>query len=167
MVNRVAEMDTYPIPNIRDLYAKLSVGNLFTKLDMSKAYEQLSLDVESRKYVTINTHRGLFTYKRMPYGVSSAPSIFQRVIDSLFQRIPNVLCYLDDILITGKTVEHIKTFEIVMKKLNDMGFHLKREKCSFLEENVMFLGHKFDSTGLHLAGATIRRALVPQIYYFI
>ena len=59
-MNKVAEMDTYPIPNIRDLYAKLSGGDLFTKLDMSKvceAYEQLSLYVVSRKYVTINTHK--------------------------------------------------------------------------------------------------------------
>ena len=58
---------------------------------MRHAYEQLELDHESRKYVTINTHRGLFTYTRLPYGVSSAPSIFQRVMDSMFQCIPNVL----------------------------------------------------------------------------
>ena len=67
-------MVTYSISNIRDLYAKLSGGTLFAKLNMSMGYKQLLLDVESRKYVTIDTHRGLFTYKRMPYGVSSALS---------------------------------------------------------------------------------------------
>ena len=83
-VNKFASVDPYPIPRIDDLYAKLSNGKLFTRLDMRHAYEQLHLDRESRKFVTINTHRGLFTYTRMPYGVSSAPSIFQRVIDAMF-----------------------------------------------------------------------------------
>ena len=97
-VNKIASVDTYPIPRMDDLYAKLGNGKLFTSLDMRHAYEQLHLDRESRKFVTINTHRGLFTYTRMPYGVSSAVSIFQRVIDAIFQGIPYILCYLGDIL---------------------------------------------------------------------
>ena len=110
-VNKVASVDTYPIPRIDDLDVKLSNGKLFTRFDMGHAYEQLHLDRESRKFVTINTYRGLFTYTRMPYGVASAPSIFQRVIDAMFQGIPNVLCYLDDILITGSSDEqHMDTF---------------------------------------------------------
>ena len=60
----------------KDLYAKLSGGKIFTSLDLRHAYEQLPLAAESQKYVTINTHRGLFTYTRLPYGVSVAPSIF-------------------------------------------------------------------------------------------
>ena len=63
-----------------------------------------------------------------------APSIFQRVIDSLFQGMPNVLVYLDDILITGKTEEdNLRTLEQVLLKLNTYGFHLKEEKCAFSE----------------------------------
>ena len=61
---------------------------------------------ESRKYVTINTPRGLFTYKRLPYGVSSAPGIFQRVMDSLLKGIPNTMMYLDDVLVTGPTEQN-------------------------------------------------------------
>ena len=132
---------------------------------MRHAYEQLELDHESRKYVTINTHRGLFTYTRLPYGVSSAPSIFQRVMDSMFQGIPNVLVYLDDILITGKTeAEHLQTLDIVLSKLNLSGFHLKRDKCEFMKQDVVFLGHKVDEFGLHPVGATLEsivRARTP------
>ena len=63
-VNRVAKGDTYPIPRIEDLFADLSGGKTFTKLDMSHAYFQLQLEEESKKYVTINTHQGLFRYNR-------------------------------------------------------------------------------------------------------
>ena len=126
--------DYYPLPKIKDLYAKLSGDKIFTSLYLRHAYEQLPLAVESRKYVTINTHRGLFTYIRQPYGVSVAPSIFQRVIDSLFQRMPNVLVYHDDILIADKTEDnHLHTLEQILLKLNTYGFHLKQEKCVFLK----------------------------------
>ena len=144
------------IPRIDDLYAKLSNGKLFTRLDMRHAYEQLHLDIESRKFVTINTHRGLFTYTRMPYGVSSAPSIFQRVIDAMFQGIPNVLCYLDDILITGSSDEqHMDILDKVLDKLSEAGIHLKQSKCELMKHSVVFLGHKVDSQGVHPAGATL------------
>ena len=85
-VNKVVSVDTYPIPRIDYLHSNLSHGILFTRLDMRHAYEQLHLNRESRKFVTINTHRGLFTYTRMPYGVSFAPSFFQRVIDAMFSK---------------------------------------------------------------------------------
>ena len=87
---------------------------------MRQAYEHLHFDRESRKFVTINTHRGLFICTRMPYGESFAPSIFQHVIDAMFQLIPNVLCYLNDILITGSSDEqHMDTLDKVLDKLSE------------------------------------------------
>ena len=102
LVNKALEQDTYPLPMIEDLFASLSGGKSFTKLDLSHAYQQLSLEEKSRLYTTINTHRGLFQYKRLPFGISSAPSIFQRMMDILLQGLKNVCVYLDDILITGE-----------------------------------------------------------------
>ena len=63
-INQSAKTDKYPIPRIDDLFASLSGGKRFSKLDLSHAYQQLKLDDESRQYVTINTHKGLFTYNR-------------------------------------------------------------------------------------------------------
>ena len=75
-VNPVSKLDRYPIPRIEDLFANLKKGKSFTTLDLSQAYQQLTLDEESRKCVVINTHEGLFKYTRLPYGISSAPGIF-------------------------------------------------------------------------------------------
>ena len=117
-VNQASRLDKYPIPIIEDLFAKMSGGTKFTKLDLSQVYQQVRLDEESKKYVVINTHKGLFQYNRLPFGVSSAPGIFQRVMESLLGNIPGVVVYIDDILITGKAdEEHLATLEEVLKRL--------------------------------------------------
>ena len=86
-VNPISMLDRYPMPKTTDLFAKLSKGNFFSKLDLSHAYQQLPLDEESKRYVVINTQKGLFRYTRLPFGISSAPAIFQRVIEGLLQGI--------------------------------------------------------------------------------
>ena len=149
-VNKASPIDKYPIPRIEDLFAKLAGGRTFTKLDISQAYQQLCLDEESQKFVVINTSKGLFRYNRLPFGISSAPGIFPRVIENLLQGIQNVVVYLDDILITGSSEEqHLKNLSEVLKRLQRAGLRLKKEKCEFLAMSVVYLGHRIDAKGLH------------------
>ena len=79
-INPIAKLDRYPIPRIEDLFAKLSGGKSFTTLDLSQAYLQVPLDEESKKLLVVNTQKGLYRYTILPFGVSSAPGIFQRLI---------------------------------------------------------------------------------------
>ena len=97
-VNPVSKLDKYPIPKVEDLSATLVGGRVFSKVNLSQAYQQLSLDEESKKLMVINTMKGLFRYTRLPFGISSAPGIFQRATESVLQGIPGVIVYLDDIL---------------------------------------------------------------------
>lgn len=90
-VNRVSKLDIYPIPKTEDLFAILRGGEHFSKLDLSQAYQQSELDEESKKYTNINTHKGLFLYNRLPFGILSAPGIFQRTIENLLQGISSVI----------------------------------------------------------------------------
>lgn len=148
-VNRVSKLEQYPVPRLDDLFATLSGGQKFTKLDMSHTYHQIA-DEESKKYVTVNTHKGLFTYRVLPFGVSSSPAIFQRTIEGVLQGLPYVAVFLDDILVTGRNdEEHLQTLARVLERLQEAGLRLKWSKCTFLEKEVMFLGHKVDETGLH------------------
>ena len=118
-VNPVAKLHRHPIPRVEVLFATLQGGKKFTKLDLSQAYQQLSLHPDSRKYVVINTQKGLFRYTRLPYGISSAPGIFQKEMDNLLASIPGVVVYLDDILVTGATeTEHLQSLEEVLKRLD-------------------------------------------------
>ncbi|XP_039511288.1 uncharacterized protein K02A2.6-like [Pimephales promelas] len=149
-VNQVSKLEQYPIPKLEDLFEKLSGGKRFSKLDLSHAYQQVIPDETSKPYVTINTHKGLFQVNRLPFGVSSSPAIFQRMMESLVAGIPNVAVYLDDILLTGQSDQgHLATLNQVLNRLREAGLRLKRNKCVFMEQEAEFLGHKVDASGLH------------------
>ena len=149
-VNPVSKMDRYPIPKVEDLFAALAGGKLFSKIDLSQAYQQLPLDEESKQYVVINTHKGLFRYTRLPFGISSAPGIFQRVMESVLQGIPQVIVYLDDILVSGATeAEHLQTLDQVFDRLEKAGLRVREDKCEFMVKSVSYLGHQIDAKGLH------------------
>ncbi len=149
-VNAASNLDAYPIPRVEDLFTKLTGGKSYTKLDLSQAYLQLELDEESKNYVVINTHKGLFRYNRLPFGISSAPGIFQRTMESVLRSIPSVVVYMDDILVTGRTdAEHIGMLEKVLARLEEAGLRLKKRKCMFMAESVIYLGHRIDKEGLH------------------
>ena len=88
---------------------------MFTKLDISQAYQQLQLDKESKQFVVVNTPKCLFKYNHVPFGVSSAPGIFQRVMEGILQGIPGVVVCLDDILVTGKSeAKHLASLKEVL-----------------------------------------------------
>ena len=90
--------------------------------------------------MTINTHKGLFRYNRLPYGVSSSPGMFQRTLENVVQGIPNVLVRVDDILITGKTRDrHLKTLSDILERYKKFGTRLKKRKCTFLLKKLFIL----------------------------
>ena len=139
----------YPIPKIKEMFASLAGGKTFSKLDLSHMYQQIQLEEESQKYVTGNTHKGLFQYKRLPFGIASAPALFQRTMESLLQGLPSLCVYIDDILVTSKDdEEHLHNVGEVLRRLEEAGMKLKREKCLFLLSEVEYIGHVINSTGL-------------------
>ena len=142
MVNPALNVNRYPLPKPADLLSSFVGGQRFSKLDLTAAYQQVPLDEMSAKLTTINTHQVLYEYTRLPFGVASAPAIFQRIMDTILQGIPSVICYLDDILITGRNrAEHLRNLEEVLRRLQKHGVRLRKEKCRFLQESVEYLGH--------------------------
>lgn len=79
--NKITELEQYPLPNIEDIFAQLSGGICFSKLDLREAYCQFQLEELSKDLVVINTHKSLFRYTRLPFGVASASAVFQRERD--------------------------------------------------------------------------------------
>jgi hypothetical protein len=74
---------------------------VFSLLDLSGAYNQLEVDEKSAPLLTLNTHKGLYRTQRLAYGVKTAPSIFQKTMDQILSVIENVMCFVDDILLTS------------------------------------------------------------------
>ena len=154
--NMAARLDTYPIPRKDDIFSSLSGGKFFSKLDMSQAYAQLSLDEQSRPFTVINTQKGLFKYNRLCFGISSAPGIFQRAMEGLLKDINRVSCYLDDILISGTSKEeHDANLRRVLGRLQDSGLRLRWEKCQIGLKKVEYLGYCIDRDGIHPSQAKV------------
>ena len=156
-INQWVRTEGYPLPTVQDLFSTLAGGTVFTKLDLKQAYQQLEVDENSQEYLTINTHKGLYKYTRLPLGVSSAPSIFQATMDQILHGVNNTICYLDDILVMGKSKEeHLITLEEVLKRLQNYGLKVYLDKCQFLQQSVEYLGHTIDALGLHPTMAKIK-----------
>ena len=155
----------HPLPTPEDLFSTLSGGSVFTKLDLSSAYQQLQLSEDSKQYVTINTHKGLFQYQRLPFGVSTAPLIFQSVMDQILKGIDGVVCYLDDILISSKDLSsHLVTLKAVFERLKEHNVLIQKSKCEFGVDEVVYLGHRINKHGLQCTSEkveAIHNAPVP------
>lgn len=122
---------------------------MFTKLDLTHAYEQCLISEESRPYTAITTHVGTFVYRRTPYGLSCIPEKFQKLMEETLRGIPGCVVFLDDICITGATKqEHLNNLRAVLERLRNMGLTIKLNKCKFLQESVRYLGFIINKQGL-------------------
>ena len=149
-LNPVLQVDQFPVPKPEDLFANLAGGKKFSKLDLSHAYQQVLLEPGSRKFVTINTHCGLYQYNRLPFSIVSAPAMFQQTMEKILHSLPMVVVYIDNILVTGRTdEEHMENLGCVLARLQQYGLQLKREKCMFLQSFIEYLGYLIDAEGLH------------------
>ena len=163
-VNPSMKVDQYPLPKVDDLLAMLAGGKQFTKLDLTQAYLQLTLHQDSKEYCTINTHRGLYRFNRLPFGIASAPALFQKTMDTILQVAPGAMCYIDDIFVTGPTNKaHLQNLEKVFRRLKSYGIRMKKEKCHFMRNSVTYLGHVIDSESIHATPDKIKAIVEAPI----
>ena len=157
-VNQAARLDTYLLPRID---ARLAGGEVFSKLDLAHAYQQIALDEASKKLVVINTQKGLYRYNRLPLGVSSAPAIFQRTIEGILRGISHVCVYLDDILVTGKTeAEHLQNLDTACPyQTRECRSAPPARKVCIHATSSEYLGHTISAEDLR------RRRFVPLLMH--
>lgn len=161
-INPNLQVERYPLPKIEFLLAKLSGSSYFSKLDLRHAYHQLLLDDESKKLTTISTTKGLFCYTRIPYGITSGPYIFQKVIDLTLLNLGNVpvAVFQDDVIIGGKNKDdHLRNVRTVLQRLNDFGFSVKKEKCEFFKDSVSYLGYFINKDGTHTDQSKVKAVM--------
>ena len=96
----------------------------------------------------INTHRGLFKFERLPFGIKVAPAIFQELMDTMLDGLDFAIAYLDDIIIISKSKEqHREHVRRVFSRIQEFGFKVNEEKCEFFLEEIKYLGHIKDKDG--------------------
>ncbi|KAL7856478.1 hypothetical protein SRHO_G00153770 [Serrasalmus rhombeus] len=148
--SKAVVIDSHPLPHIEEVFTELRGSAVFSTIDLQNAYHQVTLHEDSRDLTAFITHDGLFRFTRVPYGLASAPSAFQRMMSQILDGLDGVQCYLDDIIIHADTPEtHERRLCAVLHRLQDRGLKINREKCSFRKTELPFLGHVISATGLH------------------
>ncbi|KAH3901663.1 uncharacterized protein SCDLUD_001433 [Saccharomycodes ludwigii] len=148
-LNKGIVNESFPIPSITELFAKVGDAKVFTTLDLHSGYHQLRLNEKSKDLTSFTTPFGHFRYEVLPFGIKTAPKNFSRFMSKLLDGIENVYVYLDDILIaTRDKTEHYKILEKVLEKLKSNNLYCKRSKCHFVKDKVNYLGHVLTAEGL-------------------
>ncbi|PFX23520.1 Uncharacterized protein K02A2.6 [Stylophora pistillata] len=144
-VNPELEVHKYPLPRIDEIFSNIAGGEKISKLDLSHAFLQIEVAEKCRPLLTVNTHQGLYQYKRVVYGIASAPALWQKAMNQVLQGIPGTQCYIDDIIVTGKNdQEHCKNFDKAMTRLEGAGLKLSKlnkTKCEFMKNEIEYCGH--------------------------
>lgn len=137
------------MPNIQDFSYILYGKNIFTTLDLVRAYNQIPMSNDSIEKTAVITPFGLFEFLRMPYGLRNSAQTFQRFVDQILQGLDLVFVYIDDILIASNTLtEHENHLRIVFNRLEKHGLTINPLKCHFGKKVVQFLGFNVSCEGL-------------------
>ena len=148
-LNVSVRRERFILPTLEDLTSKLSGATVFSCLDAASGFYQIPLDVDSQELTTFLTPFGRYCFKRLPFGITSAPEIFMRKMMEVLDGVEGVFTYMDDVLIYGKTPkEHDDRLATVLDVLKRAGLKLNPEKCAYRQKELKFLGHRFNKDGI-------------------
>ena len=143
--------DSWPLPRIDEMLARLRGAKYFSKLDLRDGYHQVPVKESDHFKMAFTCHYGMFEFNIMTFGFKNAPAHFQCSMNLLLADLLDecVLVYMDDILIYSKTAtEHRDHVKQVFARLNAKGWHVKQKKCALFLPAVEFLGHVVSADGV-------------------
>ncbi|MCP4473522.1 MAG: RNA-directed DNA polymerase, partial [Gammaproteobacteria bacterium] len=161
-VNEVTKSFQHPLPRMDDILEKIGISlgrstspyesrPCVSTFDLKVGYHQLRIRDEDAHKTAFRTHRGLYEYTRLPMGLKTAGSFFQKLMNKVFNGVldDGIYCYLDDICIATSTFEeHLAKLITVLSRLREALLKLKPKKCVLLSENTRYLGHIVSREGL-------------------
>jgi hypothetical protein len=150
-LNDVTRKDAYPLPNIQDCLSSLEGAKWFCTLDLASGYWKVAMEESDKEKTAFATHRGLFQFKKMAFGLTNAPATFMRLMERVLQRLnwEQCLVYLDDIIVFGDSFDQcLSRLQTVIQRIQDAGLKLKPSKCHLFRSEVSFLGHIVKEEGI-------------------
>lgn len=147
--NKAIVRERHVLPTVEELIHDLNGATIFSKLDLKSGYHQLELEEQCIYITTFSTHLGLFRYKRLNFGISSASEIFQETIRCIIQNVKNAKNISDDIIVYGKTQQqHDSALEATLQALQKSGLTVNRGKCELNKDKLTFFGVVFSKDGI-------------------
>ncbi|XP_023312215.1 uncharacterized protein LOC111692437 [Anoplophora glabripennis] len=162
-LNKVTERDSYPLPYVTSTLDKLRDAHYLSSLDIKSAYWQVPMAESSKQFTAFTVPgRGLFQFRRMPFGLHNSPATWQRLIDRVLgaDLEPHVFVYLDDVVVVTQTFEqHLAILEEVFRRLREAKLTVSWEKCQFCRPEMKYLGYMVDRNGLHVDSDKVKAML--------
>uniref|UniRef100_A0A3P9KIH1 ribonuclease H n=1 Tax=Oryzias latipes TaxID=8090 RepID=A0A3P9KIH1_ORYLA len=148
-LNKGVKRERYILPTLDDITPKLAGAKVFSTLDASSGFWQIPLDPTCQKLTTFITPMGRFCFRRLPFGITSAPEIFQRLMSNLLKDLEGTVVVMDDILVYGSNKEeHDNRLKAVLQTVKASGLKLNRAKCHFGKTELQFFGHIIGADGV-------------------
>jgi transposase InsO family protein len=150
-LNAVTRHDAYPLPRIDDSLDSLTGSKYFSTLDLLSGYWQVPLDEDAQEKSAFVTRGGLWKWKVLPFGLTSAPATFERLMERVLSGLQwqTLLLYLDDVIVFSQTFsQHMERLGEVLKRFRMAGLKLKPSKCELLKPRVAYLGHVVGPDGV-------------------
>ena len=141
----------FVIPTKEDILSKLSDGTFFSSLDAASGFLKIPLDSKCVKLTTFITPFGRYYFNRLPFGITSAPKMFQFKMNELLEGLEGVVIYMDNIFVYGSNMkEHDKHLSKVLHVLKENGLKLNDSKCHYHQSDLKFHGQSIskDSVGI-------------------
>ena len=165
--NEAIERERHRILTIEEVLHDLNGSTVFSTLDLRWGFHQIELDdEESRQITTFVTHRGLYRYKRLMFGITSAPEKYQKIVSDVLQGCEGVANIADDVIVHGCGIEqHDKNLLAVLNRLRQCGLTLNGSKCQFRLPKLNFLGHDLSRNGVTPSEekvAAVQNAQLPK-----
>ena len=151
MLNSVTRKDSFPIPNIIELLSYLRSSKYFTFLDLAQAFHSIPVREIDREKLSFCALDKFYQFCRMPFGLTSAPNTWARLVTQVLQEIPKtkLIVFFDDLLIHSLDLKtHMETVKQVFTLLRKAGLRLNMEKTNWVKTQVKFLGHLISDQGV-------------------
>ena len=149
-LNQVTVFDAYPMPRVDELLDAIGGAEFITTLNLAKGYWQVPMTDEDKVKTAFTTPNGLYQFTVMPFGLSGAPAMFQRLMDSVLRGTEKFTgVYLDDVVISSNNwTNHLYHITEVLRRLQEAGLTIKLKKCTFGAQECTYLGHRIGREGV-------------------
>ena len=147
-LNESVRRERHILPSVDHLLGSIQRAKVFTKLDANSGFHQIPLDAASQRLTTFITPFGRYCYRRLPFGISSAPEYFQKRMSQVLDGLKGVICMIDDVLVFGSNhEEHDSRLLEVLQRIDQSGITLNAAKCEFRQASIRFCGYILDNEG--------------------